>query len=251
MKSFIQKLRTPKTTHGTQSGKKKWWRSKVLWISAVVIVALVVGGFFVFNNAQKDNLYARALANVSEARHFMRSASTDSLEVQFFSGTREEPFSQNGVTGKPVPFAIINVDSRDGTLKGLNQIEGTVRIGEEQLPIMLTRNPYDPQNFATDIGKLVEANRAVEVTLFITSTNHPTFKLELAFDADAITWKQALRIATEKTGSKLNAARSFEVYVKIINNVAKDSGAFWYVQFITDDGKTYFCVIAPDGSTIC
>ena len=69
-------------------------------------------------------------------------------------------------------------------------------------------------------------------------------------ETDAVSWKTALEKATDKVGDKIKKAKSFEVYVKIINDMAKDSGAFWYVQFITAEGTTHFCVIAPDGSVI-
>jgi len=250
MKKFIQKLKKQKT-HSRQ--RKINFRSKKFLLVAAVVVALLAGGIFAIFQMQgtsKNDMYKTALSNVSEARHYMKSATTASLDVQFFSGMREEPYSQNGIAGKPTAFAIINVDSKDGALKGLGQIEGTVKIGEEQVPIMLTRNPYDPNNFAADIGRLVDAGKPVEVTLFITNTNHPTLQLVPAFDDKAVSWKDALRVATNKVGGKLKGTKNFEVHVKIINNVAKDSGAFWYIQFITDEGKTYFCVVAPDGSVI-
>ncbi|MCL1857196.1 MAG: hypothetical protein FWF84_06130, partial [Kiritimatiellaeota bacterium] len=100
------------------------------------------------------------------------------------------------------------------------------------------------------LGKLVESGKSVEVALFISNTDHPSFALDNAMDEGAITWKDALEIAVDKIGGKVSKAKSYEVYIKIINDMAKDTGAFWYVQFITDDGNTHFCVIAPDGSVI-
>jgi len=228
---------------------KKFWFGKKFLIGIALVAVVAVGGFLAFNGAQKSTMYNTALANVAEARHYMKRASAGNLEISFFSGMREEPYNQDGVAGKLTPFAIINLTVKDDSLKDFQQIEGTVKIDQEQVPVMLTRNPYDVLNFATDLARAVDIGKDVEVTLFISSTNHPTVMLENAMGEDAIDWKEALRSATDKVGDKIKGAK-FEVYVKIIDNMAKDSGAYWYVQFITTDGKIHSCVVAPDGSVI-
>ena len=228
---------------------KKFWLSKTFLISACLAAVLIVGGVFAMTATQKKNLLAKALDNVAEARHYMKHADSENLCVQFFSGTREEPYAQDGKASKQVPFAIINVEATDNSLKDFHQIEGTLKIGEEQLPIVLAKNPYD-RNFATDISRLVDVNKPIEITLFITNTNHPTLTLENVMDEGAISWKQALEIAAKKISNKLKKSQGFEVYVKIVHDMAQDAGAFWYVQFICDDGCTHFCVVAPDGAVI-
>jgi len=228
---------------------KKLFLSKKFIISAVIITALAAGAVIGINTMKTNTALATALSNLAEARHYMKHAESSTLRVQFFSGTREEPYSMDGKAGKSVPFAIVNVDPKNNSLKDFNQIDGTLRIGAEQMPIVLARNPYD-RNFATDISRLVDVSMEIVVTLFITSTDHPTLTLVNAMDEDAITWKEALREAINCLGNKIQNLKNYEVYIKIVNDTAKESGAFWYVQFITTDGKTFFCVIAPDGAHI-
>ena len=228
---------------------KKFWSSKKFLIAMGLAVVLVIGGVFALTAAQKSNAFAKALNNVAEVRHFLKHGDSGNICIQFFSGMREEPYAQDGKAGKQVPFAIINVEATDNSLRDFHQIEGTIKIGEEQLPILLAKNPYD-RNFATDLSRLVEADKAIEVTLFITSTNHPTVILENVMDENAITWKEALAIALDHCGHKIRKSKQFEIYIKIIHDLAKDAGAFWYIQFICSNQCTHFCVIAPDGSVI-
>jgi hypothetical protein len=205
-----------------------------------------------FKPATPQTPYDNAIKNVAEARYYMKSAQTQNLEVQFYTGVREEQYSRNGIATKCVPFAVINVTGND-TLKSFDQITGEVRIGNEQYPITLLQNKYNPLNFAYDIVNVlnrdITADDQVEVTLFLSSTNHPVIALTDAFDETAVSWDKALRVASEKCADKL-AGQRFESYVTIIDNVAKEAGAFWYVQFITDKGETYYCVVSPDGSAI-
>jgi len=227
----------------------KFLRSKKFLISAGLVVVLCVGVIIGLMTVKNQNLYKTVLSHVSEARYYMKSASSDNLNVQFYSGMREEPYAQDGVTGTMTPFAIINVDPKDASLKNFSQISGTVQIGDEQIPITLDKNPYDV-NFATDISRLVDSAYDVTVTLNLSETDNPTFTLVNAMDAAAFTWQQALQIATDTLTNEIKNYGNYEVYVKIINNPADGTGAFWYVQFITAEGNTHFCVIAADGSVV-
>jgi len=240
MKKFKIKIKMP---------GKKFWLSKKFFFGLGLVVVLIVGGVFALTTKQKSDFLTKALSNVAEARYYMKHADSGTLCVQFFSGMREEPYSQDGKVGKQVPFAIINVESTDNSLKDFLQIEGTLKIGEEQIPITLAKNPYD-RNFATDISRLIEADKNIEVTLFITSTNHPTITLENVMDDSSVSWKEALKIALDHCGYKIKKSPTFEIYIKIVHDKAQDAGAYWYIQFICGENCTHFCVIAPDGSVI-
>ena len=228
----------------------RFFRSKKFLIGICLIAAIIVGGIFAMTSAKKSNLYATALDNIAEARHYLKHGDSGNICVQFFSGTREEPYAQDGKSGKQTPFAIINVESKDNALKDFTQIEGTIKIGTEQTPVVLLKNPYD-RNYATDLGKIVPADSEIEITLFISSTNHPVIPLDNVMGEDAISWKEALKAAIDHCGHKVAKNKGFEVYVKIVHDMAKDTPAFWYIQFIcVDGGCTHFCVIAQDGSAI-
>ena len=82
----------------------------------------------------------------------------------------------------------------------------------------------------------------------LAQNNHPTVRLENAFQAEAITWQQALHAATEKIGHHVRGQR-FEVFVTIMHSVAQGE-SMWYIQFITENGETHFAVVSPDGSVI-
>jgi hypothetical protein len=144
------------------------------------------------------------------------------------------------------------LDGND-TLKDFSQIQGTIRIGNDQHPITLLQNPYNPLNFSNDIiaslNREVTPNDNIEVTIFLDSSNHQTMQLANAMAADAISWQDALRVAVDCKGSEIEG-QTFETYVTILKSQAVDAGSFWLVRFITQDGKIISCVIAPDGSSI-
>ncbi|MDR0462273.1 MAG: hypothetical protein LBG88_03000 [Christensenellaceae bacterium] len=245
-KISLPKLKLPKLG-------RKFFLGKKFLVCAGLAVIVAVGSVIILNGIQKDNLYNTALKNVAEARYYMKSAKGGNTTVQFVVGKRENPYKQDGVTSAPTAFALVNVTG-DDTLKALSQIEGTINIGQDQFPVTLLQNPYNPLNFSCDIvsqiNREVSPSEDVELTLFITDSKTSTyFKLENAFGEDAISWDKALQVATAKVGDKLKG-QAFESYITIMDNVAQDSGAFWYVQFITGEGKTHYCVVAPDGSAI-
>ena len=247
-KPQLPKLKLPKI----KFPGRRFWLGKKFLISAGLALVVVIGGILILNSNKKDSFYKTAMQNVAEARMYMKAAQTDKTTVQFIVGVREEPYKQDGTAAKPTPFVLVNVNG-DDTLKDFNQIDGSVKIGNDIFPVTLLQNPYNPLNFSFDIIKSltreINPDEAVEVTLFIADNNHPTFQLQNTMDADAITWDKAVRVAADKMGDKLKN-QAFETYVTIMHNVAEDSGAFWYVQFITKDGKTHYAVIAPDGSAI-
>jgi hypothetical protein len=246
----IPKIKLPKLN--LKFPGRKFWLGKKFLVGAGIAVVVIIGGILVINGMQKDSIYKTAMQNMAEVRFYMKSAETQGLGVQFYVGMREEPYGQDGTAGKPVAFVLINVEGNEA-LKGFPQIEGTARVGNDQFPIVLLQNPYNPLNFTYDVIKSlnreVRPEEAVEVTLFIADNNHPTLTLENPMRGDAVTWDEALRVATDKMGDKVKNQK-FETYVTIIHPKANGSSAYWYVQFITDEGKTHYCVVAADGSAI-
>ena len=233
-------------------GFKFSWRmfvSKKFVVAVICVVVLAVGAAVGISAIRKQSFLQFALDNLAEARFYMKQAQNDSVRVQFTSGVREEPYQMDGVANKTTAFAILNVDPRDNSLRDRHEVRGSLKIGGEVIEVTLDRNPYD-RNFAADLGRLVDVGEDISVTLFLTEHDHPTFALGDAMPEGAVGWEQALAVATDHHYDDLACCKKFEVYVKIINDLTKESGAFWYVQFIHQDSKTNFCVIAPDGSVV-
>jgi len=239
------KIKLPKFT-------RKFFLSKRFLIGIGVACVIAVGGIFIVNGTTKDSMYTIARSNIAEARFFMKHAHTPTMCVQFYVGKRESNFARDGIATHPVNFAIVNVEV-DPAFKNLTQITGTIRIANEQYEINLLQNPYNPLNFTNDIIKSLRrpatAADSVEVTFFLASNNHPVLQLHDAFKDGDISWSRALRIAVDTIGNRLKNQK-FEVFVTIMHETAKDCHSFWYIQFVTEDGQTHFCVVAPDGSVI-
>ena len=223
-------------------------------IAGIAVAAVVcVGGWFLYTSSNVEtSVFDIAKANIGEARHHMKATRQGGLEVQFYTGVREETYVKNGIATRPVPFAIVNVIAGE-ELRGFPQIDGKIKIGEREFDITLLQNPYNPLNYSYDVIKIVgnDTKRTddVSVTLFVSSTNHPVINLQHTMTDECVTWDVALLRATEKLGKEL-AGKRFETYITIQHDVAKGSGAFWYIQFVTDEGKTLFCVVSSDGAVI-
>ena len=129
---------------------KKFLTKKILIVAAsfVVIAAMLMIGLSTF---KKSGVYQLALDNLAEARFYIKQDESSRLRVQFFSGMREEPYENNGIAEKTIPFAIVNVDPKDNSLSGMTSLSGTLKIGDEVIEVTLKKNPFD-KNFATDIG---------------------------------------------------------------------------------------------------
>ena len=232
------------------NSKKPYKRILLIGFVAVLTTTFLVVGI---SSCSRASYYQLALDNLSEARFYMKQDESDSLKVQFYSGMREEPYSTNGISEKTTAFGIINVDPKTKILDGLIEIDGTLKIGDELLAVKLEKNPY-AKNFGCDIAKLVDVDKPLSLTLTIDNgTSIPdtiVFNLVNCMPEDAISWEDALKIATDHHTSEIKKAGKFECYVKIISDLVKNTGSYWYIQFATQKGSTFFCVIDSSGKVI-
>ena len=211
-------------------------------------VLIIVGAVIGISSCSRQSYFQLSLDNLSETRLFMKRAETTNFRVQFFVGLREEPYAVNGVSEKKVAFGIVNLEPR-GRVIDAEEIQGTLQIGEEQLPIVLERNPHGT-NFACDIEKLVEADKDASLTITIDETTEE-FQLTHSMPDDAITWERALEIATDHHIDSIRRAGKFECYVKIVESPVAGGGSYWYVRFVPEKGDNFFCVIDAQGNLVC
>jgi len=229
-------------------GKARFTKKRFLIIAGV---AVAVATFFLISTlgGSTQTLTQRAMANISEARFFMKHAESDTVRVQFFSGIRERDYNVDGIASGTVPFALINVQPKDASLTGVQQLRGILTICEEEpIEVTLVRNDFGG-NFGVDIGKEVPCKAEIKFSLFLVNNNQVNFELKPAMPEDAITWTQAVEIATEHLAKHIKNAQSFETYVKIATDMA-NIGAFWFVQFVTNNQERHFAIINPDGTII-
>jgi len=219
-------------------------------ITVLGIVAVTIGIFILvasLSGGRESAVYKIAMRNLAEARFYMMQAQNENVRIQFFSGMREEPYTIDGVANPTVPFALINVEPRNASHHDDDILEGTLRIGEENIEVKLERNQFG-RNFATDIGRLVEPGTPIQ---FILRHNNDTviFNLVPSMRENAIGWEEALRIASKHFERELRSAQNFASYIKIITDHANIS-AFWFVQFVTTAQEVHFVVIGQDGTLI-
>lgn len=212
--------------------------------SALVLV--IVGTVIGISSCSRTSYFQLSLDNLSETRLYMKQGEVAGFSAQFFAGMREEPYQINGISEKKVAFGIINLEPRNKI--ETEEIEGSLRIGDELLPIKLERNPHGT-NYACDIEKLPP----VEKDLLLTITIGEVMPISLlnVMPVDSINWERALEIATEHSLSKIKRVGKFECYVKIIDCPAKDNcSSFWYVRFVPEKSDNFFVVIDSTGKIL-
>jgi len=225
----------------TKKNLTKW----LLLISAAVLIA--VGTIIGVSSCSRASFFQLALDNLSETRMYMKKGETERFRVQFYAGMREEPYAVNGVSEKKVAFGIVNLEPR-GRIVDMEEVQGTLKIGEELVPVTLERNPHGT-NFACDIERLVLPELDISLTLTIGEATE-VFQLASSMPEDAINWERALEIATDHSQSHIKKAGKFECYVKIVESPVKGAGSFWYVRFVPEKGDNFFVVIDPSGTVI-
>lgn len=228
--------------------KRPRFSKKTLLVGTAVTVAVVAVVLMFSLSFGGNSLQQKAIANISEARFFMLQGENDNLRVQFFSGVRETTYEIDGIATGTTPFALLNVEPRNISHIDDQELTGRLQIGDnEPTDVTLERNQYG-RNFAVDLGKHVDGTAAVVFTLTLPNDT-VVFTLTPSMPEDAINWEKALEIATDHLAPILNNAQSFETYVKIITDL-QNLGAFWFVQFATNDGDTHFVVINPAGDIV-
>ena len=213
---------------------------------AVLITGFVLIAVFAFGGSR--GLYQLALDNISEARFHMKYSQSTELRAQFFSGIREENYQIDGRSGNTIPFALLNIEPLPGVSRFLTtqEMSGVLQIGTEQIEVTLERNQFG-DNFAADIGRLVDINQDIEFRLAL-GTDTVIFEFKPMMNENAIGWEEALRIAVDNFASQLSGVE-FEVYIKIITDNAHTT-AFWLVQFVTCCNENLLVLITQEGEII-
>ena len=178
----------------------------------------------------------------------MKTDESATLKAQFYTGMRENPYVVNGISEKNTAFGIVNVIPVGKTLANFIVLDGILKIGDENFPVQLQKNPYDT-NFACDIERLVDVTKTLSLTLTV-GDDTVVFNLKNVMPDNAISWEDALQSAVKHNTANIKRAGRFEVYVKIISDLVKNTGSYWYIQFATPKGQTFFTVVASDGRVI-
>jgi hypothetical protein len=232
--------------------KKKIIKRAIIAVSVAAIVA--VGGWFSFQSMNKsgNSMYDIAMNNIGEARRTVHVANDAGLTVEFITGIRETTFLKNGTATSPTAFALVSVTGGDN-IRSHAQIDGMITVEGESHNFTLLQNPYNPLNFSYDIIKSftreICCHDQIVVTLFLASNNQPSIALASTMTENCISWNDALKVAVEKLANELKGL-TFEVYVTITHTGNVSTDAFWYVQFVTTCGQSFFCVVSSDGAVI-
>jgi hypothetical protein len=228
----------------------KFWKSKKFYIGFGVVLAAGVLALIGILKYKRPDTYQIALDNIAEARFYLKSAAENPIaRVQFYSGMREDPYEQNGIANTTKAFTVVSVEPKDEMLGRGNSIPAEITVDDITTPITLTKNPYG-SNFACDLEKLIDSKAEVKLTIKADEQNPQTLRLEAVLPENAITWEQALEIATKELGTQITDSENLETYIKIICDKQSANLPFWYISFANDKAETFFIVIAMDGHIV-
>lgn len=225
--------------------KKHGLRSFIGLAASVAVIVLVVVGV---TSCNRISLFQLALDNISESRFYLKQDQTDNIRVQFSSGMREEVYVRDGISGRTTAFGLVSVEPLTNVFGDAIELQATLRINGENLAITLERNQFG-RNFGHDIERLVCVSAQVSLALTV-GTQTIVFNLTNTMTDNCINWERALEIAVDHLAGKIRNAGRFEVYVRIIADLVRGSGSYWFIQFVPEKSAPFFAVISSSGEII-
>ncbi|MDR1917603.1 MAG: hypothetical protein LBQ05_01310 [Christensenellaceae bacterium] len=228
---------------------KRIFGTKKGWVGVIVVGLAAILSVVGLLHFKKQSNYQVALGNIAEARYYMKAADSEIAKVQLYSGTREDPYQQDGIAHTNKAFTVVSVEPINEEIAKMVEIPAEITIDNVVTPITLTKNPYG-NNFAVDLERLVENTSVVSVSLKIDDANPINFELTNVMPENAITWEQALEIATDAIDDQIDTTKSLETYVKVICDKQTVNTPYWYVTFASEGDKTLFVIIDANGKVV-
>lgn len=212
-------------------------KKKVLIVCIFAFAAMLLCGC--------DSLLEKRSAIISELRDVVMCASGKAWNVELISGTREEPFDIDGISGEKTNFTVVTLTPESDENA---EYSYELRYGESVYRGEFSQHPFK-NTFSFEIPLRVEGSAALAV---MSSTGEAeTFALCEVCGEDEISATVALEIAEIRLKDSI---RSFsvggkpncEIFLRYIKNpINGDGGYYWYVAFVPERYVVYAVLIDP------
>lgn len=215
---------------------------KKFFVSIICVLCLCV-----MYGCQNKNIFNMALNNIAEVRELMFVGETNNINVSLISGHREQDYVVNGYSTDLIEFGVLTFQILSNNIMP-QTVNYVLTIGTTRYDGVLEHNPYN-DTYVCDIQKAVKTGQTIyakiiagefveSVELFLVTTNW------------VLDYKDALKTACSELNNELksfvvNEQFCGECYIKILNDNELTNTYYWYVNFVSRDGKNYAVIVDP------
>lgn len=227
---------------------KKRSRNIIIFLTVFIAIVVLVGFCLETNLATVTGI-------MSDERTTLFVGQTDALHASFTSGTREEPYEQDGKKGQMLAFGIVK--ARLFPTSQQQTLPFTLTQGETTLSGTLEKSPYEDAYYH-DIEQQINLEDWV-LTIQITQTEQTSTTLACISNTWQIDSGKAIELATKRM-EELHAFSIGFLHKKIFNISANQlegrlvilsndtpllSHHFWHFSLLNKTKDVFSCVIDP------
>ena len=221
---------------------------KFVFLFSVCLITIML-----FPGCTNLKVYELAKNNIAEQRENLFVGENENIKATLISGKREKEYVINGYCTEPCEFGVLTF-----TIKNEQNLSDNVNyvltIGTTRFDGILEKNPYDG-TYVCDIKKTVLNEEMISAKIiageFVESVELKSVILNWNVNHD-----DALKLACKELNKELetfieNDVFNGECYIKILNDSdIGDTSYFWYVNFVSRNGKNYAVIINPISNEI-
>jgi len=219
-----------------------------------MLLIFLSGTILILSGCFGNNYYNLTLTKLAEVRYNLYYGANDNIEVTLMSGEREKDYIINGYCTPPVEFGVLTFKILDESLELAETPMYVLIVGTTRYNGELEKNPFDG-TYVADLKKIIKGDINIYAKILI-----GTFVEEVGLASATKNWKidhnEALKIACKELKGQLtdfveNGEFLGEAYVKIINDKEFNKNAYyWYVNFVSREGKNIAVIIDPISKSI-
>ncbi len=192
-----------------------------------------------------NKIFEQTKTKVSEMRGVCYIYQDDNITAKFDSGTRENVYKIDGVSGEKTNFGVLTFYLKNDPEISVEP-QYVLLIGTTRLDGKLERSPFDG-SYVADTGRLVGTGASI-VAKFVAGDINYECTLSCPSSEWEINGEQALEIACrhfEKDLKKHIAENDLkcEIYVRALTDDEYSDKYYWYVNFFCLDTSQFTCII--------
>lgn len=193
--------------------------------------------------------YNQVMDNLSECTKVYYFGETEDFYCSLSSGMREDVYLLNGVSEKPVGFALMSFNFFESSPRQIVKLK--VKINGEESEQELQINGVNSA-YLVDLERELDGSEEIKINF-----EGQTLKLENISKNFTIGYQEALKIASEELSDKITAKKKLgklnaECYLRVLDKNANNMDEqFWGFTVLNVDNESYSIVISTvDGSIL-
>lgn len=197
-------------------------------------------------------IYDKAINNLAEVRYNLYSGKTDDISVTLMSGKREKDYVINGYCTDSVDFGVITFKVKSDIIMP-DEVNFVLTVGTTRHDGVLEKNPFDG-SYVYDLKTIIDSEEVITAKI-IAGEFVDSVELTSVTNNFNVNWDNALKIACKELNDSLNSfiendEFKGECYIKLICDEDIMGTYYWYVNFVSRNGKSYSVIIDPISNEI-